>query len=253
MTPSPDLLDRLLSAEGRALLDGLPDGPLGPEEALRVGTRLRRTPPGGGWWRPPWPSTSCGRGRRPSSRRRRGCGSPARGWSRPRPSRWPGTGRPATPGSRWWPTCAAGSGATCARSPPGGPPWPWTATRSTSGWPGRTPASTGPASSRPPAPTCATCACPGRWRCSSTRPGGPAAGACRRGRAARRWPGAWSWRAGSRPSASRPPPASHSAWSPTAGRWSCWPTGGSSRRPSCGRRRWPPPPAGPPSSPAPTP
>ena len=55
----------------------------------------------------------------------------------------------------------------------------------------------------------ATCACPGRWRCSSTRPGGPAAGACRRGRAARRWPGAWSWRAGSRPSASRPLPASH--------------------------------------------
>ena len=45
MTPSPDLLDRLLSAEGRALLDGLPDGPLGPEEALRVGTRLRRSHP----------------------------------------------------------------------------------------------------------------------------------------------------------------------------------------------------------------
>ena len=47
MTPSPDLLDRLLSAEGRALLDGLPEGPLGPEEALRVGTRLRRRHPAG--------------------------------------------------------------------------------------------------------------------------------------------------------------------------------------------------------------
>ena len=41
MVPSPDLLDRLLSAEGRALLDGLPAGPLGPDDALAVGTRLR--------------------------------------------------------------------------------------------------------------------------------------------------------------------------------------------------------------------
>ena len=45
MTPSPDLLDRLLAAEGRALLAELPDGPLGPSEALRVGTRLRRHHP----------------------------------------------------------------------------------------------------------------------------------------------------------------------------------------------------------------
>jgi SAM-dependent methyltransferase len=42
VVPSPDLLDRLLSEEGRALLDGLPAGPLDPDDALRVGTRLRR-------------------------------------------------------------------------------------------------------------------------------------------------------------------------------------------------------------------
>jgi THUMP domain-like len=47
VTPSPDLLDRLLAAEGRALLDELPDGPLGAGEALRVGTRLRRRHPAG--------------------------------------------------------------------------------------------------------------------------------------------------------------------------------------------------------------
>ena len=41
MVPSPDLLDRLLSEEGRALLEGLPAGPLDPDDALRVGTRLR--------------------------------------------------------------------------------------------------------------------------------------------------------------------------------------------------------------------
>jgi hypothetical protein len=41
-----DLLDRLLSEEGRAVLDALPDGALGPDEALRLGTRLReRHPP----------------------------------------------------------------------------------------------------------------------------------------------------------------------------------------------------------------
>jgi SAM-dependent methyltransferase len=40
------LLDRLLSPAGRALLDELPDGALGPDEALRLGTRLReRHPP----------------------------------------------------------------------------------------------------------------------------------------------------------------------------------------------------------------
>jgi hypothetical protein len=42
VVPSPDVLDRLLSAEGRALLEGLPAGPLGPDDALVVGTRLRR-------------------------------------------------------------------------------------------------------------------------------------------------------------------------------------------------------------------
>ena len=44
MAPSPDreaALDRLLSAEGRALLELLPQGPLDPQEALAVGTRLR--------------------------------------------------------------------------------------------------------------------------------------------------------------------------------------------------------------------
>jgi SAM-dependent methyltransferase len=35
------VLDRLLSAEGRALLEELPPGPLDPGEALRLGTRLR--------------------------------------------------------------------------------------------------------------------------------------------------------------------------------------------------------------------
>ena len=52
-TPSPGtapddplaLLDRLLSPEGRALLDELPEGALGPGEALRVGTRLRERYP----------------------------------------------------------------------------------------------------------------------------------------------------------------------------------------------------------------
>src|SRR5215217_8235184 len=40
------LLDRLLSEEGRAVLDGLPDGALGPDQALGLGTRLReRHPP----------------------------------------------------------------------------------------------------------------------------------------------------------------------------------------------------------------
>jgi THUMP domain-like len=45
--PQGDDLDRLLSPEGRALLDELPEGPLGAEEALRVGTRLRRRHPAG--------------------------------------------------------------------------------------------------------------------------------------------------------------------------------------------------------------
>jgi SAM-dependent methyltransferase len=42
VVPSPDVLDRLLSQEGRALLDGLPAGPLDPDDALALGTRLRR-------------------------------------------------------------------------------------------------------------------------------------------------------------------------------------------------------------------
>jgi SAM-dependent methyltransferase len=42
VVPSPDLLDRLLSDEGRSVLDSLPPGPLGPDDALAVGTRLRR-------------------------------------------------------------------------------------------------------------------------------------------------------------------------------------------------------------------
>ena len=42
MVPSPDLLDRLLSDEGRSVLDSLPPGPLGPDDALAGGTRLRR-------------------------------------------------------------------------------------------------------------------------------------------------------------------------------------------------------------------
>jgi SAM-dependent methyltransferase len=42
VVPSPDLLDRLLSDEGRTLLDGLPPGPLGPDDALAAGSRLRR-------------------------------------------------------------------------------------------------------------------------------------------------------------------------------------------------------------------
>jgi THUMP domain-like len=37
----PQGLDRLLSAEGRALLDSLPEGPLDPGDALALGTRLR--------------------------------------------------------------------------------------------------------------------------------------------------------------------------------------------------------------------
>ena len=37
----PQALDRLLSADGQALLRLLPEGPLDPAEALRVGTRLR--------------------------------------------------------------------------------------------------------------------------------------------------------------------------------------------------------------------
>ena len=43
MARSPDQLDRLLSAEGRELLATLPAGPLDPADALRLGTRLRRT------------------------------------------------------------------------------------------------------------------------------------------------------------------------------------------------------------------
>jgi hypothetical protein len=42
VVPSPDVLDRLLSEEGRAVLDGLPAGPLDPDAALALGTRLRR-------------------------------------------------------------------------------------------------------------------------------------------------------------------------------------------------------------------
>ena len=50
-SPDPDrsrasaALDLLLSAEGRALLAGLPEGRLDPGEALRVGSRLRATHP----------------------------------------------------------------------------------------------------------------------------------------------------------------------------------------------------------------
>jgi SAM-dependent methyltransferase len=40
-SPDPQGLDRLLSAEGQALLRVLPGGPLDPAEALRLGTRLR--------------------------------------------------------------------------------------------------------------------------------------------------------------------------------------------------------------------
>jgi SAM-dependent methyltransferase len=43
--PSPDPLDRLLEAEGRGLLDELPAGPLDPDEALRLGSRLRERHP----------------------------------------------------------------------------------------------------------------------------------------------------------------------------------------------------------------
>jgi len=43
--PSSDRLDRLLEAEGRALLDELPAGPLDPGEALRLGSRLRERHP----------------------------------------------------------------------------------------------------------------------------------------------------------------------------------------------------------------
>jgi hypothetical protein len=39
--PSPDVLERLLSPEGAALLAELPVGPLDPGEALALGTRLR--------------------------------------------------------------------------------------------------------------------------------------------------------------------------------------------------------------------
>jgi SAM-dependent methyltransferase len=39
------VLDRLLSEEGRAVLEELPAGPLDPGEALRLGTRLRRRHP----------------------------------------------------------------------------------------------------------------------------------------------------------------------------------------------------------------
>jgi SAM-dependent methyltransferase len=42
VTPSPELLGRLLSPEGRALLDELPAGPLDPDTALALGSRLRR-------------------------------------------------------------------------------------------------------------------------------------------------------------------------------------------------------------------
>jgi SAM-dependent methyltransferase len=38
-------LDLLLSPEGRGLLDSLPEGPLGPDDALRIGTRLRERHP----------------------------------------------------------------------------------------------------------------------------------------------------------------------------------------------------------------
>jgi THUMP domain-like len=39
------VLDRLLSAEGQAILDELPEGALDPDEALRLGTRLRERYP----------------------------------------------------------------------------------------------------------------------------------------------------------------------------------------------------------------
>jgi SAM-dependent methyltransferase len=45
VAPSSDALDRLLSAEGQALLDGLPAGPLDPDQALRLGSRLRAAHP----------------------------------------------------------------------------------------------------------------------------------------------------------------------------------------------------------------
>jgi hypothetical protein len=45
VAPSPDALDRLLSPEGQALLDGLPAGPLDPDQALALGSRLRATHP----------------------------------------------------------------------------------------------------------------------------------------------------------------------------------------------------------------
>jgi SAM-dependent methyltransferase len=48
--PDPDpatLLDRLLAPEGQALLEELPAGTLDPQEALRLGTRLRERYPAG--------------------------------------------------------------------------------------------------------------------------------------------------------------------------------------------------------------
>jgi hypothetical protein len=44
---SPDPLDWLLSAQGRALLAGLPAGPLDPAEELRLGSELRERLPAG--------------------------------------------------------------------------------------------------------------------------------------------------------------------------------------------------------------
>ena len=212
MARSPDRLDLLLSAEVRALLAGLPAGPLGPADALRLGTHLRR--------RHPAELVAAALAQRELRERaaakfalagrmwftREGLEqASAEPLARHRAARYAGADRVAD--------LCCGIGGDLSALARAGPPWPSTSTRCTCAWPGRTPASTAPARSPPPAPTSRSWNCRGRWRCSSTaRQAGAAA--CRQGRATRRWPGAWSWPAGSPRSGSRPLPASPSTRSP---------------------------------------
>src|ERR687889_689882 len=260
LTESTDplaLLDRLLSEEGRAVLDALPGGALGPDEALRLGTRLRGR----------HPAELVAAALAQHDLRARAAGKFAaagRMWftreGLEQASAEPLARHRATRYAQFaWVAdlCCGIGGDLCGLAPGRGAvavdldPVHLRMARENARVHGAGQVAAACADVRDlrlPA-SLAVFVDPARRVGGGGGAAGSGGGGCRRGRAGRRSTGAWGWPGGWPRSGSRPPPASPSSWSRRDGRWSCWPTGGSSRRRCCGRRSWPPPPAGPRCSP----